>query len=77
MIIYVTGWPHSATFAHHNVPFIITSHLVFPLQNGLFSAIPYVMFWLFINIGGFVADTMRSRGWRTQIVRKIMYCMGE
>ena len=45
-------------------------------QNGALSAIPYIGFWAFINIGGNIADALRSRGWKTKHVRKISLCMG-
>ena len=47
------------------------------LQNGLFSAIPYIVFWAMISGGGVMADMLRTRGVRTKVVRKIMYSMGK
>lgn len=49
----------------------------FMSQNGLFSAIPYVLFWLFINVGGVISDMLRQRGWKTKTVRKIMMTLGK
>ncbi|ELU10872.1 hypothetical protein CAPTEDRAFT_113983 [Capitella teleta] len=60
-----------------NIPTYMKEVLRFDIKsNGLFSAIPYVAFWLFINVGGVMADYMRSTGWETARVRKIMYCLG-
>ena len=42
-------------------------------SNGLFSAIPYLAYWLFINLGGWAADCLRKRGFfSTTNVRKLM-----
>jgi len=46
-------------------------------QDGLFSAIPYIVFWAFINISGLIADYMRAKGVRTTVVRKIMVSIGK
>ncbi|XP_002734661.1 sialin-like [Saccoglossus kowalevskii] len=46
-------------------------------QNGLYSALPYIGFWLFINIGGHIADFLRSRKiLSTGNTRKLMNTMG-
>ncbi|XP_077983131.1 sialin-like isoform X2 [Glandiceps talaboti] len=46
-------------------------------KNGLYSALPYIGFWLFINIGGFLADFLRSRKiLGTAATRKLMNTMG-
>lgn len=45
-------------------------------SNGFFSAIPYICFWLMINIAGWTADCMRRNGWATKNVRKICYIAG-
>jgi len=51
-------------------------YILYLYQNGIFSAIPYICFWAFINISGLIADYMRARGIRTKIVRKIMILFG-
>ncbi|XP_014665689.1 PREDICTED: uncharacterized transporter slc-17.2-like isoform X2 [Priapulus caudatus] len=39
--------------------------------NGLFSAIPYVGYWLFTNVAGFSADFIRKKNWLSTVaVRK-------
>ncbi len=56
---------------------IVWCHNSIYLQNGALSAVPYIFFWAFINIGGNLADAFRSRGWKTATVRKISLCMGK
>ena len=46
------------------------------LQNGLYSAIPFVMFWACINAAGASADALLTRGWKTANVRKIAQSLG-
>ncbi|XP_070559139.1 sialin-like [Ptychodera flava] len=46
-------------------------------QNGLYSALPYIGFFLFINIGGFIADLIRSKKLlTTAATRKVMNTLG-
>jgi len=60
-----------------NIPTYMKEVLKFDIKsNGLFSAIPFIFFWAFINVGGFVADYLRIRGWKTKIVRKLMLSLG-
>lgn len=60
-----------------NIPTYMKEVLKFDIKsNGLFSAIPFIFFWVFINVGGFVADYLRIRGWKTKIVRKLMLSLG-
>lgn len=60
-----------------NMPAYMNEVLKFDIKaNGLFSAIPYIVFWLFINIGGVTADALRKRGWKTKDVRKIIFGIG-
>jgi len=60
-----------------NIPTYMKEILKFDIKsNGLLCAVPYIIFWACINIGGFVADFLRSKGWRTETVRKIMLSTG-
>lgn len=60
-----------------NLPAYMKEVLKFDIKsNGLFSAIPYVLFWFFINVGGVISDMLRQRGWKTKTVRKIMMTLG-
>lgn len=60
-----------------NMPAYMKEVLKFDIKsNGLFSAIPYLVFWLCINIGGVIADYLRQHGWQTKTVRKIMLAVG-
>jgi ACS family sodium-dependent inorganic phosphate cotransporter-like MFS transporter 5 len=45
-------------------------------SNGFMSAIPYVVYWIVINVGGVSADKLRQRGWSTKLVRKILLTLG-
>jgi MFS family permease len=60
-----------------NIPTYMKEILKFNIKsNGALSAIPYVLFWAFINAGGVTADYMRSRGFKTKNVRKLMLSLG-
>lgn len=63
-------------FSAFHMQFYVVCKLSVYLQNGLFSAIPFIFFWAFINVGGFVADYLRIRGWKTKTVRKLMLSLG-
>ena len=42
------------------------------LKSGIFSVLPWVTMALFANLGGWLADTMVSRGVSVTLVRKVM-----
>ncbi|CAH1247319.1 SLC17A6 [Branchiostoma lanceolatum] len=43
---------------------------------GYLSAIPHFLMGLVVVLGGQLADTLRSRGWSTTVVRKLFNCGG-
>ncbi|KAK2181869.1 hypothetical protein NP493_378g02034 [Ridgeia piscesae] len=60
-----------------NIPSYMREVLKFDIKsNGLFSAIPYICFWMCINIAGISADALKARGWRTKTVRKLSQTLG-
>ncbi|XP_014680972.1 PREDICTED: sialin-like [Priapulus caudatus] len=57
-----------------NIPTYMKEVLKFNIKaNGVFSAIPYIGFWVGINVAGFGADALRAKGWSTTIVRKLFH----
>jgi len=60
-----------------NIPTYMKEVLKFNIKkNGVLSALPYIMFWACINIGGLATDKMRSKGIDTVHARKISLAMG-
>ncbi|KAI0235353.1 Sialin [Lamellibrachia satsuma] len=60
-----------------NIPSYMREVLKFDIKsNGLFSAIPYICFWMCINIAGLSSDALKARGWRTKTIRKISQTLG-
>jgi len=56
-----------------NIPTFMKEVLKFNIKsNGALCAVPYIHFWLFINVGGIIADYMRTKGFQTKNVRKLM-----
>jgi hypothetical protein len=46
-------------------------------QNGVLSAVPYVCFWVVINVSGYVADIIRQkRLLSTTATRKLFNFLG-
>lgn len=46
--------------------------------NGLYSALPYVAFWIIINVAGWLADFFRERGYmNTTVTRKSFDAFGK
>ncbi|XP_055900366.1 sialin-like isoform X1 [Biomphalaria glabrata] len=62
-----------------NIPTYINEVLKFDItSNGLVSALPYIMFWLVINIGGWLADLIRKKELlSTGITRKVFTAVGK
>ncbi|CAL1526709.1 unnamed protein product [Lymnaea stagnalis] len=62
-----------------NIPTYINEVLMFNItSNGLVSALPYILFWAVINIGGWVADLVRNRGLlSTGVTRKVFTALGK
>ena len=55
----------------------IDFHSKNPLQNGLFSAIPYIAFWIAINIFGVICDGLIKSGkLNVKNARKLMTGLG-
>ncbi|ESO94691.1 hypothetical protein LOTGIDRAFT_54049, partial [Lottia gigantea] len=56
-----------------NIPTYMKEVLKFDIaSNGLFSALPYIAFWLCINVSGFLADFVRRKGYlNTTWTRKL------
>ena len=42
------------------------------LKSGIFSVLPWITMAVFANVGGWLADTMVSRGVSVTLVRKVM-----
>ena len=50
----------------------------YPLQGGIFAALPHLVMAFIVPIGGFLADYLRRRGiLSTTIVRKMFNCGGK
>eukprot|EP00058_Branchiostoma_floridae_P002466 XP_002587954.1 hypothetical protein BRAFLDRAFT_87342 [Branchiostoma floridae] len=47
------------------------------IMIGYLSAIPHFLMGLVVVLGGQLADTLRSRGWSTTVVRKLFNCGGQ
>ncbi|KAK3743741.1 hypothetical protein RRG08_043473 [Elysia crispata] len=62
-----------------NIPTYINEVLKFDItSNGLVSALPYIAFWLVINIGGWAADFLRDRQMlSTSMTRKVFNTFGK
>ncbi|XP_013378690.1 sialin isoform X2 [Lingula anatina] len=62
-----------------NMPTYFKEVLKFDIKsNGLISAIPYIGFWLVINLAGLGADLFRKKGWlSTTNARKLMETIGQ
>lgn len=57
----------------HTVVCLVEQVLGFDLlKSGIFSVLPWVTMALFANLGGWLADTMVSRGVSVTLVRKVM-----
>jgi hypothetical protein len=57
--------------------FILTCY-VFLFQNGLYSALPYIAFWMVINLAGWLADFCREKKFiNTTMTRKTFDCFGK
>ena len=51
--------------------------IVFSTQNGFFSAIPYIAFWIFINIFGVICDSLIKSGkFSVKNARRLMTGVG-
>ena len=51
--------------------------VVFPLQNSLLSALPYLGMWIFSNVASVVADTLRKKKFLTTTqTRKVFNSIG-
>lgn len=60
-----------------NIPSYMREVLKFDIKsNGLFCAIPYICFWICINIAGISADALKARGWTTKTIRKVSQTLG-
>ncbi|XP_074641336.1 sialin-like [Tubulanus polymorphus] len=61
-----------------NIPSYINDVLKLDIKaNGLFSAIMYLMMWIFITLTGIVSDVLRrNKIFSTTAVRKIMFSVG-
>lgn len=62
-----------------NIPTYINEVLKFDItSNGLVSALPYIAFWLVINIGGWAADFCRDKQLlSTSLTRKVFNTFGK
>ncbi|XP_012942626.1 sialin [Aplysia californica] len=62
-----------------NIPTYISEVLKFDIAaNGLVSALPYIAFWIVINLGGWVADFVRDRKLLTTgVTRKAFNAFGK
>ncbi|XP_059148786.1 uncharacterized transporter slc-17.2-like [Physella acuta] len=62
-----------------NIPTYINEVLKFDItDNGAVSALPYILFWLVINIGGWVADLIRDKHvLSTGVTRKVFTALGK
>lgn len=45
-------------------------------SSGLFSVLPWITMAVAANVGGWIADTLVSRGWSVTTVRKVMQSIG-
>jgi ACS family sodium-dependent inorganic phosphate cotransporter len=45
-------------------------------SSGLFSVLPWITMAISANVGGWIADTMVSKGWSVTSVRKLMQTLG-
>ncbi|XP_033757483.1 LOW QUALITY PROTEIN: uncharacterized transporter slc-17.2-like [Pecten maximus] len=60
-----------------NIPLYLKEVLKFDITtNGLYSALPYIVFWAVINIGGWLADFMMRRCFTVTITRKSVNTFG-
>ncbi|XP_060084519.1 uncharacterized transporter slc-17.2-like [Ylistrum balloti] len=60
-----------------NIPLYLKEVLKFDITtNGLYSALPYVVFWATINIGGWLADFMMRKYFTVTITRKSINTFG-
>ncbi|XP_074641328.1 LOW QUALITY PROTEIN: uncharacterized protein LOC141899073 [Tubulanus polymorphus] len=61
-----------------NIPSYINDVLELDIKsNGVFSAITYVLMWLFITLTGIVSDFLRSKSFlSTTTIRKLMFSIG-
>ncbi|CAG5123820.1 unnamed protein product [Candidula unifasciata] len=62
-----------------NIPTYINEVLRFDItSNGFVSALPYIAFWAVINIGGWLADSLRNKEYlSTGVTRKVFTAFGK
>ncbi|XP_021362093.1 uncharacterized transporter slc-17.2-like isoform X2 [Mizuhopecten yessoensis] len=60
-----------------NIPLYLKEVLKFDIaKNGLYSALPYIVFWAVINIGGWLADYMTRKCFTVTVTRKVVNTVG-
>ena len=83
MVLVCIGFGHNSTIGR--LTFASTVHLrqikyafdVYWFQNGVFSMLPYLCFWIMTVVAGYLSDKVQSYGFRTITVRKIWEALGE
>ena len=56
--------------------FVYMNFVLF-LQNGLYSALPYIVFWAMITFGGWLADFLAKTCFSITITRKAVNTFGK